>query len=217
MSVTSVLGPKKNTGASASQVQDPARTAAIQAWAKEQLTDTDGVLSNTQVVVVPQFIKKGQKWIPSDNVVTEHANGKTGFMLVMGVFQASTSNNIGNLRWLASNAHNSTTGTGSLSSAIVPGNLEWLNGFEAGSIMDGRIDTHYQVGATNPANEKQDLHYISAAARELGIPACDAQGNPIYSVKIWEEDITKPKPTAIPVANTAQINLAIAASAGKTN
>jgi hypothetical protein len=212
---TAVLNNKK-TGAKASQVQDPARTAAIQEWAKAQLTDEQGVISKTHVVVVPQFIKKGQKWVPTDNVVTEHANGKTGYMLVMGAFQASSSSNIGNLRWSASNNHNTTAGSGNLSSAIVPGNLEWLADFQAGAIMDGRIDTHYQVGPTNPANEKQDLHYPSAQARELDIPACDIQGNPIYSVKIWEEDITKPKPQAIQIANMAQINAAIAASAGKT-
>ncbi len=204
-----------NAGKKTAQVADPARTAAIQEWAKAQLSDDQGVISKTQVVVIPQFKKKGQKWVPTDEVVTPHANGKTGYMLVMGVYQASQSANIGNLRWAASNALNPTGGNGSLSSAVVPGTLEWLETMEAGSLLDGRIDTHYQVGATNPANDKQDLHYISAEARKLDIPACDAQGERIYSVKIWEMDLSKPKPQAIAVANTAQINLAIAAQAGK--
>ena len=207
-----VLGTKK-TGST--QVADPARTAAIQEWAKAQLSDDQGVISKTQVVVIPQFKKKGQKWVPTEDVVTAHANGKTGYMLVMGTFSASSSANIGNLRWSANNNHSTSAGSGSLSSAIVPGNLEWLEEFSAGSVLDGRIDTHYQIGATNPANEDQDKHYISADARKLDIPACDINGEVIYSVKIWQENLLAPKPQAIAIANVPQINLAIAAAGGK--
>lgn len=186
------------------QVSDPARLAAQQEWAKEQLGG-----EADKVVILPVFKKQGKNWVATEEFVHEHANGKTGYVIAMG----APSGNTTNLRWLAANSHNTS---GNLVTAIVPGSLEWLNTMEAGNILSGRLDTYYTTQPSNAANLDQDVHYTSATARELGVAAKDAQGNVIYSYRFLQEDLSAPKPTPIAVANMKEINEAIAAFNGQT-
>lgn len=217
--MSAVLTTGKKTAVKLSAEDQSAKAAAIQEWAKAQLSDDQGVIAKDKVVIVPTFKKTGKKWLPTDEVVTAYSNGTHGYMLVYGAFQAAASTSIGSMRWAFGNENSTATGNGNLTSAIVSGPLEWLQdedaGFSAGDLLTGRIDTFYDVVAPNPNDDKQDLHYISADARRLGIPACDKDGQPIYSVKAYVSNLNAPKPTAIPIANRAQINLAIAAAAGK--
>lgn len=201
------------TGAKGAQKQQidnsPERLAAQQEWAKEQLTGADGKIATDKVVAVPIFVKKGAKWIPSDEVIRVSKNPLYGSVLLMGV-GGGESNNIASLRWDNSGGGNLVT---ALHMAKIEGNLE---DFEAGDVLEGRLDSAYQEFPTNPNNEDQDVYYVNAKARELGIPACNEDGEKIYSIRFWQQDLSKPKMPAPKVANMQDIIMQIAANKGKT-
>ena len=189
---------------------DPARLEAQQSWAKEQLTDKDGKLVRDKVVVVPLFEKKGTgakaQWVPSDEVIRATRNPMFGSILVMGV-AGNESNNISSLRWGG--------GSNNLVTALEMGSVEYLADFEAGQLLEGRIDTAYQTFPTNLNDMDQDRHFINATARELNIPAVDEDGTVIYSVRFWQEDLTEAKPKMPTIGNLEDIQLAVAGAKAK--
>lgn len=207
MSTRTLSNRAANGNASVNRVADPEKSAAIQKWAKGELAGDDGTISTTDVVVVPAFKKQGKNWVATGDFVNEHANGKTGWVLVMG---AITSDAQQLNRWTFGNAHSQASGERSLGTAIVSGSLDFLNTLSAGALISGRLDRVYSTTPSNPNNLETDKHYISADAREMGLESKDKDGNIIYSFLALQENLNAPRPTQIQVANRQEINQAIA-------
>ena len=172
-----------------------ARKEAQLAWVKKQLDDTKDmvivvpVFEELKVPVFHPFIVSTEKvWVPTNQVIRQGNNPAWGAVLLYG-----KDTTIG---------EESDT---SLLSCMIPVSEKNFNKYTAGQLLPGRIDIEYSTRAPNPKNLDQDQYFINEDARKLNLPACDADGNIIYAVSYWENELDQTKPATIEIANMNEI------------
>jgi len=187
---------------------DTARKEAQLAWALEELTRDDApvykltpsgeleallpkdAVNTSRVIVVPVFKYDGRKkaWLPTDEIMRQGNNKAFASLLLMAL-----PGDAGRERWqqkqwsLASSNNAAFTIT-----ALAPMPVADVDRYEAGMLIQGRIDTAYTTTPTNPNNPDQDKWYISADARELDIPATNEAGEVYYQKRYFEDDLSYP-------------------------
>lgn len=163
---------------------ETARKAAQLEWALEQLGG-----ETNKVVVVPVFkLDKKKGWVPSDEIIRQGNNKAFASLLLMALPGGTGRERWQDKQWALAS---STTGN-FLVTALAPMPIEDAEKYEAGQLLDGRIDTAYTLIPPNPKNLDQDKWYISADAREMDIPATDADGNVYYQKRYFEDDLSYP-------------------------
>lgn len=180
---------------------ETARKQAQAEWAQAQLGN-----STDKVVVVPVFELVGKKWNASEEIIRQGNNPEWGSVMLMAPFTYPGSSRATERRFAGISNGGSTT---PMSCLISLKKENWGN-YTAGELLTGRIDTEFTTKAPNPKNLDQDVYFINAEARAHNIPACDADGEIIYAVRYWENDLSQPKPAMIEVANREDILAQIA-------
>ena len=189
------LATGKNAAAEA------ARKTAQALWAMEQLAG-----ATDKVVVVPVFEQVGKNWKPTDEIIRQGNNPEWGSVMLMAPFTYPGSSRATERRFAGISNNAATT---PMSCLISLKKENWEN-YTAGQLLTGRIDTEFTTKAPNPKNLEQDVYFINADARANNLPACDADGELIYAVRYWENDLSMSKPAMIEVANREDILAQIA-------
>ena len=155
----------------------------------EALLPKDAV-NTSRVIVVPVFKYDGKKkkWMPTDEIIRQGGNKAFASLLLMAL-----PGDAGRERW-QQKQWSLATGTNAAFTitALAPMPVEDAERFEAGMLLQGRIDTAYTTTPTNPNNVDQDKWYLNADARELDIPVTDEAGNVYYQKRYFEDDLNYP-------------------------
>jgi len=163
---------------------ETARKEAQTAWVKSILTGTENSL-----VIVPVFIqnKKTKAWEPSDEFIrVSKTNPANGALLLAGFSTGSAP------KWLSSKFDE---GNNFVSYCTLSSSVDKLEAkYQAAQILEGRIDTAYDIQPSNPNDLDQDVWYVNRACMDAGIPCEDENGNTYYQHRYWERDINTPAP-----------------------